>query len=82
LFVPTAPMPASGFVMLVPEDEATELDWSPEPTLQVLISVGLTAPAEVPYFWTDPGSEMNLLAAGAAGEIPRIRPGEAQPPTP
>ena len=44
VFVPTAPMPASGFIMLVPAEDVTELDWRPEQTLQVLISVGLTAP--------------------------------------
>jgi hypothetical protein len=69
--VPTAPMPASGFIMLVPAEEVTELDWSPEQTLQVLISVGLTAPPEVPYFRIGPASEMSLTAVRAAGEVPR-----------
>jgi uncharacterized membrane protein len=81
VFVPTAPMPASGFIMLVPADEVTELDWSPEQTLQVLISVGLTAPPEIPYFRTGPASEMSLPAARAPGEAPRIGPDERQPPT-
>ena len=81
VFVPTAPMPASGFIMLVPAEEVTELDWSPEQTLQVLISVGLTAPAEVPYFRTGPASDRSLAAVHAAGEVPRIRPDERQPPT-
>jgi uncharacterized membrane protein len=81
VFVPTAPMPASGFIMLVPEEEVTELNWSPEQTLQVLISVGLTAPAEVPYFRTGPASDRGLVAVRAAGEVPRIRPDERQPPT-
>jgi uncharacterized membrane protein len=68
VFVPTAPVPMSGFIMLVPAEEVTELDWSPEQTLQVLLSVGLTAPPEVPYFRTGPASGMGLAAARAAGE--------------
>jgi uncharacterized membrane protein len=81
VFVPTAPMPASGFVMLVPEEEVTELGWSPEQTLQVLVSVGLTAPPEVPYFKAEPVSGMGLAAARASDDVPRIRPGEPQSPT-
>ena len=81
VFIPTAPMPMSGFIMLVPAEEVTELDWSPEQTLQVLISVGLTAPPEVPYFRIGPTSEMSLTAARAAGEVPRIGPDQRLPPT-
>jgi uncharacterized membrane protein len=81
VFVPTAPMPASGFIMLVPEEEVTELDWSPEQTLQVLISVGLTAPPQVPYFGTGPISPTGPATARASGDVPRIRPDEHQSPT-
>jgi uncharacterized membrane protein len=81
VFVPTAPMPASGFVMLVPEEEVTDLGWSPEQTLQVLVSVGLTAPPEVPYFKAEPVSGMGPVAARAWGDVPHIRPDERQSPT-
>jgi uncharacterized membrane protein len=50
VFVPTSPVPASGFLLLVPEEEVTELNWGPEETLQAIISVGLTIPPEVHYF--------------------------------
>jgi uncharacterized membrane protein len=58
VFVPTAPMPISGFLLLVPEEEVTELDWGPEQTLQTLISVGLTTPPEVHYFRNRPDTEI------------------------
>jgi uncharacterized membrane protein len=60
VFLPTSPMPASGFLLLVPEEEVTELNWTPEETLQALISIGLTASPEVRYFkkGPDPGIAM------------------------
>jgi uncharacterized membrane protein len=73
VFVPTAPMPASGFVMLVPEEEVIALDWGPEQTLQVLISVGLTAPPEVPYYKPTSSSAADSLTAQAISAAPAIR---------
>jgi uncharacterized membrane protein len=57
VFVPTAPVPASGFLLLVPEEEVTELNWGAEQTVQALLSVGLTAPLEVRYFTNRPAAE-------------------------
>ena len=50
VYVPTTPVPTSGYFLIVPEDEVTELDWSPEQALQTIISGGLTAPPQVRYF--------------------------------
>jgi uncharacterized membrane protein len=50
VYVPTTPVPTSGFFLMVPEEEVTELNWSTEQTLQAIISGGLTAPPEVSYF--------------------------------
>ncbi|MEI8371427.1 MAG: DUF502 domain-containing protein [Planctomycetota bacterium] len=61
VFVPTAPMPVSGFLLLVPEEEVTELNWSPEQTLQTLISVGLTIPPEIHYFKNRPDTEITHI---------------------
>jgi uncharacterized membrane protein len=52
VYVPTTPVPTSGYFLLVPEEEVTELTWSPEQALQTIISGGLTAPSEVSYFKT------------------------------
>lgn len=50
VYVPTTPVPTSGFFLMVPEEEATELNWTTEQTLQAIISGGLTAPPDVSYF--------------------------------
>jgi uncharacterized membrane protein len=54
VYVPTTPVPTSGYLLLVPEEEVTELNWSPEQALQTIISAGLTAPPEVGYFKARP----------------------------
>jgi uncharacterized membrane protein len=80
VFVPTAPMPVSGFLLLVPEEEVTDLNWGPEPTLQTLISVGLTTPKDVAYFPTKSAAERNPLAASVADEVPTSRQADRQSP--
>jgi uncharacterized membrane protein len=52
VYVPTTPVPTSGYFLLVPEEEVTELNWSSEQALQVIISAGITAPPEVGYYKT------------------------------
>jgi uncharacterized membrane protein len=52
VYVPTTPMPTSGYFLMVPEEEVTELNWDSEQTLQAIMSGGLAAPAEVTYFRT------------------------------
>jgi uncharacterized membrane protein len=50
VYVPTTPVPTSGYFLLVPEEEVTELNWSSEQALQAIISAGLTAPPEIGYY--------------------------------
>ena len=52
VYVPQSPLPTNGHLLLVPEEETTELNWGPDQTLQTLISGGFTAPQEVSYFKT------------------------------
>jgi uncharacterized membrane protein len=70
VYVPTTPVPTSGYFLIVPEDEVTNLDWSPEQTLQAIISGGLTVPPEVRYYRPGTAPEVQLGIAGAAGEVP------------
>jgi uncharacterized membrane protein len=70
VYVPTTPVPTSGYFLIVPEDEVTELDWSPEQALQAIISAGLTTPAEIRYFKPGTAPEVEPVIAGAGGEIP------------
>jgi uncharacterized membrane protein len=50
VYVPTTPVPTSGFFLLVPEEEVTELNWNMEQTLQAVMSGGLACPRQVSYF--------------------------------
>jgi uncharacterized membrane protein len=71
LYVPTTPVPTSGFFLLVPEEEVTELNWNTEQTLQAVMSGGLTCPRDVSYFG-DNGIDANP-APLVPGENP-VRP--------
>jgi uncharacterized membrane protein len=74
VYVPTTPMPTTGFMLLVPEEEATELNWSTEQTLEAVISGGLVCPSEVSYFNTgnaQPALPGTPLVASAPPERPQ-----------
>jgi len=49
VYVPNSPLPTSGFFLMIPEEEVTELNWDVQQTLQTIISGGLTAPPLVSY---------------------------------
>jgi uncharacterized membrane protein len=50
VYVPTTPVPGSGFFLIVPEEEATDLNWDMQQTLQAIFSAGLTAPPDISYY--------------------------------
>ena len=47
VFVPTTPNPTAGFLLILPEDEVTQLDMSVEDGMQFIISIGLVPMNEV-----------------------------------
>jgi uncharacterized membrane protein len=47
-FVPTTPNPTSGFYLLVPEEDLTEVDLSVEDAFKLVMSAGLVIPENVP----------------------------------
>ncbi|MFV1979187.1 MAG: DUF502 domain-containing protein, partial [Myxococcota bacterium] len=47
-FVPTTPNPTSGFYLLVPEGDLTEVDLSVEDAFKLVMSAGLVTPETVP----------------------------------
>lgn len=49
VYVPTTPVPTSGYMLLVPEDQVSELNWNIEQSVQAVVSFGLAAPPEVSY---------------------------------
>jgi uncharacterized membrane protein len=59
VFVPTTPNPTSGFVIMVPRDEAIELDMSVEDGLKFVMSLGVVTPS-----W--PSAEAAVTAAKLA----------------
>lgn len=61
LYVPTTPIPTSGYLILVPEEDVVELDWNINETLQAVISGGLTAPDHIDYFGKSPGTVAGRL---------------------
>jgi uncharacterized membrane protein len=44
VFVPTTPNPTSGFLMMIPKEDATELDMSIDEALRLVISLGVVQP--------------------------------------
>jgi uncharacterized membrane protein len=47
VYVPTTPVPTSGYMLLVPEEDVMALDWNLEETLQAIVSGGISAPKKV-----------------------------------
>jgi uncharacterized membrane protein len=50
VYIPTTPVPTSGYMLLIPEENVTELDWPLEQTIQAVVSFGITAPDRVRYY--------------------------------
>ena len=50
VYVPTTPVPTSGYMLLLPEEDATEVSWSLDDTLQAIMSGGISVPEKVEYF--------------------------------
>jgi uncharacterized membrane protein len=62
VFVPFAPLPTSGFVLLVPEDDVIDLGWTVNETMQGIVSGGLSLPNSVRF--TAAGASAQGLAGG------------------
>jgi len=48
VFLPTTPNPTSGFILLIPKSQVTELDMTVEQGVKFIISAGLVEPIKVP----------------------------------
>ena len=64
VYVPTTPVPTSGYMLMVPAANAIALDWDLQETLQAIVSGGITAPETVRYY---PGNR--LKATGPPKKI-------------
>lgn len=50
IYVPTTPVPTSGYMLMLPEEDVTEVSWSLDETLQAIMSGGISVPDRVEYF--------------------------------
>jgi uncharacterized membrane protein len=82
VYVPTTPVPTSGYFLLVPEEETTELNWSMEQTLQTIVSGGLTAPSEVRYYTSRSAIGTTQVTAHLPSNVPPQLPADGQAPWP
>ncbi len=53
VYVPTTPVPTSGYMLLIPQAEVVDLNWDLEDTLQAIVSGGITVPKDVSYISND-----------------------------
>ena len=49
VYVPTTPVPTSGYMLMVREEDVVALNWDIEETLQAIVSGGITVPRNVTY---------------------------------
>ena len=50
VYVPTTPIPTSGYMLLVPEEDVIDVSWDFQETIQAIVSGGITVPSKVEYF--------------------------------
>lgn len=78
VYVPTTPVPTSGYFLMIPEDEVTELNWDVQQTLQAIISGGLAAPPLVSFFGSkEDGGAGPVVVAGPVSVPSAALSGEA-----
>jgi uncharacterized membrane protein len=68
VYVPTTPIPTSGYMLLVPEQNVTEISWDLSETLQAIVSGGITVPEEVEYY----------QVAGLLEQTPKVATGQTK----
>ena len=54
VYVPYCPIPTTGLILLVPEEEVRDLDWDVNVAMQAIISFGITTPERIAFDVPDP----------------------------
>jgi len=72
VFIPTTPNPTSGFLLLLPEEEITELDMSVEDALKMTISGGVVLPRIVENLTYQDGKPPELENGPQETELPDV----------
>ena len=65
IYVPTTPIPTSGYMLMIPEEDVVPLDWDIQITLQAIVSGGISVPNTVNYYRSEDAA---LLETGAADQ--------------
>ncbi len=55
VYLPYCPVPTTGMLLMVPEEEVTELDWDVKDAMQAVISFGTSTPDAIDFFRHGPG---------------------------
>ena len=50
VYCPTTPVPTSGYMLLVPENDVTDITWDIQDTVQAIVSGGISVPEYVEYY--------------------------------
>lgn len=50
MYVPTTPVPTSGYMLLIPEKDVIPLDWNVDDALQAIVSGGISTPSVVNFY--------------------------------
>lgn len=50
VYAPTTPLPTAGYLLMVPEEDVTDIDWDVNETLAAIVSGGITVPKEIRYW--------------------------------
>ncbi len=66
VFVPTAPNPTSGFIVVAEIDDLTSLDWTADQAAQFIVSVGTSGPFPSGNRWPEPDEEAPKASASGA----------------
>ncbi len=68
VYVPYCPLPTTGLILMVPEDEVVDLSWDVNQTMQAVISFGISSPSEVAF--RPSGPDVSSGAEGSSGTSP------------
>src|SRR5262245_5195585 len=82
VYVPTTPIPTSGYFLMIPEEDVVESSWSSDQPLQTTISGGLPAPPEVRYFKSGPATGSHPAAAPVTNDVPPRQRQDGRTPSP
>ena len=74
VYLPTAPMPQSGFVNLIPIQEIYDASMTVPEAMQMVLSGGISSPLEIGLKAMDPMEAMSYIEQGGASGAQQVNP--------